>query len=284
MQRFIHFVVRFKNYIALTMLIVISVSLMSFGELSKLGGFRAVVVGGIGWIQSVFAWIPNPVALKSENLALRELNMQLSLESTRSRQAIVENATLRRMLELPKLQDHRLIAADVIGKTTTQMRNYATINKGNGDGIKEGMAVITDAGLVGLIIGTSKRYAVVQLLLNRDTRIASKVQRSRIDGIVSWEGENTVILKNMPRSADVKPGDVILTSSYSSKYPPDVVIGRVSTVGDEQNTPFKRIVIQPSVNFASLEQVFIVDWVPDLERIALERAAQDRAQQRGARE
>jgi len=279
-QRFIAFVVRFKNYIALCVLVVMSFSLMSFGDLAQLGGFRAVIVGSIGWMQSLFAWIPNPVALKSENTALRELNLQLSLESSRSRQAMVENTTLRKMLELQPMVEYRLIAADVVGKTTTQMRNYATINKGTADGVKEGMSCVTDAGLVGLIIGASDHYAVVQLLLNRDTRVAAKIQRSRIDGIIGWDGEQTLSLKNVPRSFDVQAGDLVLTSSYSAKYPPNVIIGRVSQVTDENNTLFRKVVVEPAVNFATVEQVFVVEFLPDSERVALERDIEERQRQR----
>ncbi|HCN05532.1 MAG TPA: rod shape-determining protein MreC [Bacteroidetes bacterium] len=280
MQRFIAFVVRFKNYIALCVLVVMSFSLMSFGDLAQLGGFRAVIVGSIGWMQSLFAWIPNPVALKSENTALRELNLQLSLESSRSRQAMVENTTLRKMLELQPMVEYRLIAADVVGKTTTQMRNYATINKGTADGVKEGMSCVTDAGLVGLIIGASDHYAVVQLLLNRDTRVAAKVQRSRVDGIIGWDGEQTLSLKNVPRSFDVQAGDLVLTSSYSAKYPPNVIIGRVSQVTDENNSLFRKVVVEPAVNFATVEQVFVVEFLPDSERVALERDIEERQRQR----
>jgi rod shape-determining protein MreC len=282
MQRFIAFVVRYKNYITLCALVVMSFSLMSFGNLAQLGGFRAVVVGSIGWIQSLFAWVPNPVALKSENLALRELNLQLSVESARSRQAMVENATLRRMLELPKLTEYKLIAADVEGKTTTQLRNYATINKGTKDGVKEGMSCITDAGLVGRIIGTSEHYAVIQLLLNRDTRVASKVQRSRVDGIVTWDGESFLSLKDVPKSFDVQVGDVILTSNYSSRYPANVVVGRVTRVDEENNSLFRRVVVEPAVNFSTLEQVFVVNYIPNDERLRLERETEERARQRGA--
>lgn len=280
MQRFIAFVVRYKNYITLCALVVMSFSLMSFGNLAQLGGFRAVVVGSIGWIQSLFAWVPNPVALKSENLALRELNLQLSVESARSRQAMVENVTLRRMLELPKLTEYKLIAADVSGKTTTQLRNYATINKGTKDGVKEGMSCITDAGLVGRIIGTSEHYAVIQLLLNRDTRVAAKVQRSRVDGIVTWDGESYLSLKDVPKSFDVQVGDVILTSNYSSRYPSNIVVGRVMRVEEENNTLFRRVVVEPAVNFSTLEQVYVVNYVPDAERLTLERETEERARQR----
>lgn len=257
-----------------------SFSLMSFGDLAQLGGFRAVIVGSIGWMQSLFAWIPNPVALKSENTALRELNLQLSLESSRSRQAMVENTTLRKMLELQPMVEYRLIAADVVGKTTTQMRNYATINKGTADGVKEGMSCVTDAGLVGLIIGASDHYAVVQLLLNRDTRVAAKIQRSRVDGVIGWDGEQTLSLKNVPRSFDVQAGDLVLTSNYSAKYPPNVIIGRVSQVTDENNSLFRKVVVEPAVNFATVEQVFVVEFLPDSERVALERDIEERQRQR----
>jgi rod shape-determining protein MreC len=258
-----------------------SFALMSVGNLAQLGGFRAVIVGSIGWMQSLFAWIPNPVALKSENLALRELNLQLVVESARSRQSIVENATLRRMLELPGLTDYRLIAADVVGKTTTQLRNYATINKGTEDGIQEGMSCITDAGLVGIVIGASPHYAVLQLLLNRDTRVSAKVQRSRVDGIIQWEGETYLVLKGVPRSLDVQAGDVVLSSSYSPKYPANIVIGRVTQVGEEPNSLFRRVVVEPAVNFATLEQLFVVDTRTAAERTELERKVEERQRLRG---
>ncbi|MEY3386577.1 MAG: Rod shape-determining protein MreC [Bacteroidota bacterium] len=280
MRGFIEFVVRFKNFITLITLVVMSLSLMSIGNLSKLGGFRAVIVGSIGWIQSVFAWIPNPVALKAENTALRELNLQLAVEAARSRQSMLENATLRSMLQLPALTEHRLIAADVIGKTTTQQRNYATINKGQKDGIREGMSVISDAGLVGIVIGASEHFAVLQLLVNRDTRVSAKVQRTRVDGIIQWEGENILVLKNVPRTLDVREGDRILTSSYSPRYPANIVIGTVRQATDEPNTLFRRIVVEPAVNFSTLEQVFVVDAKPDAERASLERIIDERVPNR----
>lgn len=280
MRGFIEFVVRFKNYITLITLVVMSLSLMSIGNLSNLGGFRAVIVGSIGWIQSVFSWIPNPVALKAENTALRELNLQLAVEAARSRQSMLENGTLRAMLKLPALTDHRLIAADVIGKTTTQQRNYATINKGQADGVREGMSVISDAGLVGIVIGASEHFAVLQLLINRDTRVSAKVQRTRVDGIIQWEGENILVFKNVPRTLDVQVGDRILTSNYSPRYPANIVIGKVSQSTDEPNTLFRRIVVEPSVNFSTLEQVFVVDAKPDAERLTLERMIEERVPNR----
>lgn len=270
MRRFIEFVVRYKNYITLCSLVVMSFSLMNVGSLNQLGGFRAVVVGSIGWIQSLFSWVPNPVALKSENTALRELNLQLSIESSRYRQAMVENNTLRNMLLLPTYTEDKLIAADVVGKTNTELRNYATINRGSEDGISRGQAVVTDAGLVGTVIGTSAHFSMLRLLLNRDTRISARVYRSNVDGMLLWEGEQTLALKNVPRTYDVKVGDLVVTSNYSISYPANVVIGKVEKVTDESNSLFRKIAVKPTVNFSTMDQVFVINRLPNPERVALE--------------
>ncbi|MFN8359695.1 MAG: rod shape-determining protein MreC [Candidatus Kapaibacterium sp.] len=276
MYRIIEFIVRFKEYVSLSAVVVICFSLMTFGNVAQLGGFRAVVVGGIGWLQSAFSWIPNPVALKSENSALRELNLQLTDERAKIRQALIENDKLRKMLEFKKQTTFPIVTADIVGKTTTEVRNFATLNKGELDGIKEGMTVMTDAGIVGLIIASSKNYSLVRLLINRDSRVAAKVQRSRIDGILVWEGDQTLLMKNIPKSYDVKVGDDVITSEYSNRFPTNIPIGKVSEVRDEANSLFRKILVQPSVNFTSLEQVFVVKMLPDPERVALEKEIEDR--------
>ena len=270
MRRFVEFVVRFKNYIALVAFVVMSLSFMSFGELSRLGGFRAVIVGGIGWMQSIFAWVPNPVALKSENEALRKLNLQLSIESGKYREAMVENARMRRMLELTQSTERPLIAADVVGRTTTELRNFATLDKGTNDGIEDGMAVITDAGLAGIIIASSPEYSVVRLLLNRDTRVASRIYRTNADGVIKWEGEETLAMKDVPRLTDVRVDDLIITSEYSSRFPENIVIGRVVEVRDEENSLFRQITVQPAVDFNTLSQVFVIASLPEVEMMNLE--------------
>lgn len=280
MYRLIELIVRFKEYVSLCALIVICFSLMSWTNSGQLGGFRAVIVGGIGWMQSAFAWIPNPVSMKSENAALRELNLQLSEERASIRQALIENAALRKMLEFKKKSTYEVISADIVGKTTTEVRNFVTMNKGIADSIQEGMPVITDAGLVGVVIGASPNFSIAQLLINRDSRIAAKILRSRIDGIVMWEGEQDLVMKNIPKSYDVKVGDEVITSEYSNKYPSNIRIGWVSKIVEEPTSLFRRILVKPSANFSTLEQVYIAKVIPDPERIKLEREIEKRLRER----
>ncbi|MFM8840934.1 MAG: rod shape-determining protein MreC [bacterium] len=271
MQRLLEFLYRFKEYSALCGFTFISFIMMNLGNTTELGGYRSIVVGGIGWMQSAFSWIPNPIALKNENAALRELNLQLSDERAKIRQSIIENAKLRKMLEFKKASTVPLISADIVGKTTTEARNYATVNRGEQDGVEVGMPVVTDAGLVGLVVGTSKSYSAIRLLINRESRIAGKIQRSRIDGILIWDGEDALTMKNIPKSYDVQVGDEVNTSSYSNRYPANIKIGTVMETRDDGTSLFRKILVKPAVNFLTLEQVFIMKLLPNPERVILER-------------
>ncbi len=276
MQRVFDFIVRFKEYITLLILVVMCFSFMSYGSTGKLGGFRSIVIAAIGGVQSAFSWLPNPVALKAENSALRDLNLQLSSEVVKMRQSVIENEKLRSMLEFRKHSALPLHTAEVVGKSASEFRNYITINGGSGQGIQEGMTVVTDAGLVGIVIGVSQSYSLVQVVLNRDSRIAARNQRTREEGIIVWDGTDNLVMKNIPRSYDIKQGDAIISSSLSRKYVADYVIGYVVDVVGDPNSLFRKVVVRPAVNFSSLEQVFVVMKVPDPERLQLEHEVEDR--------
>ncbi len=265
MQRIIGFVEKYKEYFTFLALVVISLSLISMGNVTRIGGFRTVVIGGMGWFQNIFSFIPNPVALKSENQALRELNLQLSSEVTRMRQSVLENKNLRQMLELRKNLDKSFVISEVVGRSTIEMRNYLTLDKGRNQGIEEGMPVRNDAGLVGVIIASSGNYSLVEMLKNRDVKVAAKVQRSGYPGLIVWEGGEEFTMKDMPKSYDVKVGDLIISSDFSNKYPQGIPIGQVVKANEEKGELFFKVLVKPLVNFSTLEQVFVLKYLPNPE-------------------
>lgn len=276
MQNLINIILRYKEYITFTALVVISLSLISMGDVSKLGGFRTFIIASIGKMEDLFSWIPNPTALRSENQALRELNIQLSSEVIRMRKSLIENQRLRNMLTLRDTSQLPLISSEVIGKNSLQMRNYITLNKGRNAGISAGMAVRTDAGLVGFVISSGKGYSFVELLNNRNIKIAAKILRNQIDGLVAWEGGDYLLLKNIPTSFDVEKGDIILTSNYSTKYPADIPIGKVLRVENDPGSLFHRIIIEPYAKFSALEQVFVIQFMPDPELYRIIKSVEER--------
>lgn len=266
MQYFINFIVKFKEYFAFVALVIISLSLISMGSVSKIGGLRTIMIGTMGQLQGIFSWIPNPASVRSENRALRELNLQLSTEVTRMRQSLLENQRLKKMLNFAENSEFELLSCEIVGKSSVEMRNYITVNKGYDFGIKKGMIARTDAGIVGIVVTVSDKYSLVELVANRNVRISATIVRNNIDGIVSWQGEDYFLINNIPNSFDVIPGDEVVTSNYSNKYPPDVPIGLITKIEEDKSSMFKKITMRSYVNFQTLEQLFIVKFIADEER------------------
>lgn len=276
MQNFIEFIIKYKNYISFVALVVISLALVSMGNVNKIGGMRTVIVGSMGFLQNAFSWIPNPKAIKNENQALRELNLQLSTEVTRMRDATVENKSLRALLGFKPPAEFPITTVEVVGLTEVQMRSYIMIDKGYKDDLCEGMPVRNDAGLIGAIISSGRTYSLVESILNRDVRISAKCLRSGYPGIVVWEGGEYLIMKNVPKSYDIKTGDLIVTSNFSNKYPENIPIGQVVVSTEEKGELFLKIRIKPAVNYATLEQAFVLKFIPNPERNELIKELDER--------
>ena len=270
MQRLLDILLLFKEYLVLTVLIVVSFILLASNDNSQLHAIRSYTVGGIGVLQNTLAIIPNVFELKRENEILRQLNINLSDEVNRLREARLENRRLKDMLRLKDEATYPLIPADVIGKSLHLLRNTVTLGAGEKDGVRVDMPIICEFGLVGKIIATSSHYSVGQLVLNKDFRASAKVQRSRIDGIIGWEGGNFFRMRNIAKNQDIREGDLVVTSEYSSIFPSNVKIGIVTKISEKPGNLFRDVEVQPSVDYASLEQVFIIAMPPDSERVHIE--------------
>ncbi len=259
-----------KEYIVFTFIILLSLILIFQNENVQVKFIRAFAVSVIGVVQSSFSVIPNVFQLEKENKTLRESNNLLSNEVSQLKEAKLENIRLIQMLEFKERTKYRMVTAKIVGKTLIQTRNNITLNVGEADSIKNGMPIITEKGLVGKIVATSSNYSVAQILLNKDLKVSVKDQRSRVDGILSWDGEKKLYVKNVSKSSDVLVGDVIITSEYSNTFPSGIPVGYVTSVGTIDNL-FKNIEINCFVNFETLEEVFVIKNLSNEERQMLEK-------------
>ncbi len=270
LQRLYDIVYEFKEYAVFALLLATSLTLLTLNNNPQISRLRSIATISFGLVQERIIFIPRYFSLESENQSLLRTNIELSDEATRLREARLENVRLRRLLDLRAHLPYNVVAGQVVGKNLTLLRNTLTINVGEADSIKPLMPVISDGGLVGLITAVSQHYAIVNLLLNVDFRVSAKIERSRVDGIIAWDGQR-LLLKNVAKTLDVKGGDVVLTSSYSSTFPRDIRIGVVSDIKEHPGTLFKSVVITPTVDFVRLEEVFVLKTLPDPERMSLEK-------------
>ncbi len=265
LRKIMDIVLRYKVYITFAALVVISLSMISLGGSTRIGGFRTLIIGATGWVQDLFSWIPNPGALRSDNQSLRELNLQLSNDVIRMRRALLENKSLRQTLGFKQKIQDPFVIAEVTGKMTKFMKTYLTINKGRKQGVEEGMAVRTDAGLIGTVFGASDHYAFVDLITNPGTAIAGKVLTSHVDGVLVWENGNTFLMKYVPKNSGLEVGDEVITSGFSNKYPERIPIGKISKIEEDPGGINLRVYVESQVNFSTLEQVFVLKYLPDPE-------------------
>jgi rod shape-determining protein MreC len=269
MKTLLSYLGNLKEYIIFSALVLVSLILIFQNDNVQIRFIRVIAVNVIGTIQNGFSIIPNVFELERENKTLRETNINLSKELSLLKESKLENLRINRMLEFKTRTNYRVASGKIIGKTLIQTRNNITIDIGENDSVKVGMPVITDKGLVGKIVATSGNYSIAQILLNKDLKVSAKDQRSRIDGIISWDGEGKIRMKNVSKSADVKIGDAIITSEYSNSFPAGIPIGYVTTDGTLDNL-FKNIEVECFVNFENLEEVFVLKYLSDDERKNLE--------------
>ena len=272
LERLYNLFLHFREYVLLAALVVLSFILLSLNDKPQVKRIRTIATVAMGVVQNQLSFIPRYFQLKGENEALRRVNVELADEASRLREAKLENLRLRSLLGLKTESSRPLIAANVVSKNLTLLRNSLTLDVGNADGVKASMPVLSESGLVGVVVAASEHYSIANILWNTDFRASAKVQRSRVDGILAWDGQR-LILKNIAKTLDVKPGDVLVTSDYSSTYPPDIRIGLISSLREEPGSLFREVVVTPSVDFIRLEQVFILAAVSDSERVALENTA-----------
>lgn len=271
LKRLYDIVLLFKEYFLLGLFLVVSITFLSLNDNRQIRTLRSLTVVSVGFLQEGFSFIPQYFGLRRENEVLRELNLTLSEEVSRLREGKLENLRLRKLLALKEQLPPQSISASILGKSLQLMRNTITLDAGERDGVQMNMPIVTDEGLVGKIAATGGGYSVGQILYNKELRVSAKVQRSRVDGIVRWEGGSTLELQNVAKTLDVQVGDLIITSEYSSLFPPGVRIGLVSAIRQIPGSLFQAVDVAPSVDFSRLEEVFVIPYVPDSSRVELEQ-------------
>lgn len=270
LQRLYDILYQYREYVILSGLIALSFMLIVFNDAPQVKRLRSISTVAFGIIQEQLSFIPTYFSLKSENEFLRRINIELTDEVQRLREAKLENFRLHQLLGIKDQLPNKLVAAKVINKNLTLLRNTITLDVGIEEGIQLHMPVVSEGGLVGIVTSVTQHYSIINIVLNTDFRASAKIQRSRVDGIIAWDGK-FLIMKNVPKMRDVKTGDVVATSEYSSTFPNDIRIGLISSVQDQPGSLFKSIIINPSVDFTKLEEVFVILYTPTKERVDIEQ-------------
>jgi len=216
----------------------------------------------INKIKGVFEGYLFLVHLHRENEQLKKKIADLRKENDQMREMALAHERLRKLLQFRETLSTTVIAAEVVGRDPSSWFKSVTINKGEKDGVRKGMAVISPEGVIGQILKTAPSHSVVLLITDYNSAVDSIVQRTRAKAIVEGEGENRCQLKYLLRAEDVVAGDKVVTSGLAGNFPKGVMIGEIRRVDKKGHGIFQHAELVPSVDFTRLEEVLIVKESP----------------------
>ncbi len=151
--------------------------------------------------------------------------------------------------------------ARIISNSLRFSQNHLTLNKGRKHGIKPGMGVFNQEGVVGRIKSVSENYSVAISLLNTGLMLSSKIKSNDVFGSVQWDGNNSRQAKMLyvPRHVTAQVGDTVVTTGYNAVFPEGIPVGVISKVDQSGNPNYLDIMVDLSTDFSKVRYVYLVE-------------------------
>lgn len=194
---------------------------------------------------------------KKDNDDLRRENDALKLRIAQLEGKAAEADRLAGLLHFRQSQtDVPMVAARVIGGSAGTASQTIELDRGEHDGIRKNMGVITPDGVVGKVIEAYPNTAQVLLLTDKESGVGAMLADSRIQSPVGGVGEPLITMKYVPNDDDVSVGARVVTSGMDRIFPRDLPVGTITEI--KPGNPFKQIRIKPAANLEKLEEVLVL--------------------------
>jgi rod shape-determining protein MreC len=226
--------------------------------------------------------------LKNVNNELHEKNRKLEMEVLYLRneleRKVLDTLTYNQVLVYDTLNYDSLsylnskysyINAGVVNNSSSYMNNYITINKGYKDGIRPDMGVVSINGIVGIVSTVNSNFSVVISLLNFRSKLSCKVKNTNYFGALSWKGGDIkyAFLEELPTHSTFEVGDTIITTGYTSAFPPGIMVGIVDSYKKQNDDNFYSLKVRLTTDFQSLSLVSVIDNTNQVEQKEIEKEA-----------
>ena len=197
------------------------------------------------------------VDLHQENRQLHEQISELKQKLNQSREEAVQYRRLRGQLLFAKRQSDEKVLAEIIGESVDNLHQIRLLNRGSTHGLKRNYSAILKEGLVGRIQSVSSFQSVLQLITDFRSRVPALLQRNREKGLIFGTQEG-LEMRQIKRRIELKIGDRVITSGLGGMFPKGILIGTVFEFEKRSHELFQTAFIEPSVEFSSMEEVFII--------------------------
>lgn len=227
-------------------------------------GITTVTNGVSNFLSSVFSI----GTLKGENAKLKKRVSALEAENLLLREYMYQNMRLRELIDFKDTisASYDTVSASVVAWNPSNTYKSITINRGEKDGVKRNMAVVTSMGLVGHVINASGGSAEVLLIIDnsdKSSAVGGLIQITRTPGLIEGLGGSSGTLKmnHISKDAPAREKQVVVTSGLGGIYPKGLPIGKITKVEIAANGLEKYALVRPFVDFNRLEEVLVIKSV-----------------------
>ena len=219
-------------------------------------------------------------SLVDVNRKLTERNVYLERELARltdTATVAAKDSTYMQRMQAGVLRKYKSMPARVVSNSLDKLNNFITIDKGTADGVGKDMGVACGLGVVGIVYLTAEHYSVVIPVLNSKSNISCSIRGRGYFGYLHWYGDrpDEAYLDDVPRHARFRIGDIVVTSGYSSVFPPGMLVGKIMRVYNSANGMSYRLRVKLSTDFGNLRDVCVINDSEMMEQMKLLEAAND---------
>ena len=212
---------------------------------------------GFDWVRNIWHHYFALQNTTKDNEQLRHEIDALKLQNAQLQGKAAEADRLASLLNFRQSHaDVPMITARVIGASAGAASQTIQLDRGERDGIKRNMGVITPDGVVGKVIESYANASQVLLLTDKESGVGAMLADSRIQSPVGGQGEPLLVMKYVPNDDSVNLGERVITSGMDRIFPRDLPVGFVIEI--KSGNPFKQIRVKPAANLERLEEVIVL--------------------------
>ncbi len=210
-------------------------------------------------VQSLLTAPRDVTLLTQRNAELEAEVANLQTQIIELQQQLTEYQILSALLDFARANpEYQYVGANVIGRDPSPFVKYIQIDKGSDHGLRRGMPVVTQQGLVGRVSKITSSAALIQLITDPGTVINVRLEPERVEAVLGGSITGDVSLDFIPQESNVAAGDLVLTSGLGGNYPPNILIGQITSVRSQDFDLFQSASVQPVVDFAHLDIVLVI--------------------------
>jgi len=215
-----------------------------------------------GW-RLVSRAVTDQSALLEENSQLRSERLAVDVRLQRLAALEAENDRLRAMLDSSARLSDRVLVVEILAVDLDPYRQRFTINRGLNDGVYIGQALLDAEGVVGQIVRVELMTSEVVLISDADHALPVAINRNGLRTIVVGTGDSSRLrLPYLTNSADIEPGDLLMSSGLGGIFPSGYPVGRVLEVHRRPGQSFAEVIAEPAAQLDRDREVLLV-WTAD---------------------